>query len=312
MSRAPQGLADLVDRFISFLALERGLSKHTLTSYQSDLDQCAQYLFTHRQVKGWSQATPEDGVAWLKSAEHQGLEASSVARKRTALRVFSRFLRQEEVRLDLLSEACVAPKLRRRLPETLTPAEVVKMLEAASGGDGLGLRDRALLELFYSSGLRVSEIASLKVVQLHLNEGFVRVWGKGSKERVVPMGQRAIAALTRYLEVGRPRLQRAGVSGAEVFLSERGRGLSRQMLWVVVKRYAERAGLGRKVKPHLLRHSLATHLLSGGADLRAIQEMLGHASISTTQIYTAVDTQRLAEQHRRFHPRTARDDASPP
>jgi integrase/recombinase XerD len=177
-----------------------------------------------------------------------------------------------------------------------------KLLAAPTSGTPQGLRDRAILELFYSSGLRVSELAGLAMQQIDLQQGFVRVFGKGSKERVVPVGTRAAEAVTTYMMAGRPGLVRAK-TGSAVFLSERGQAISRKTIWALIKGYAQKAGLPKTVKPHLLRHSFATHLLAGGADLRAIQEMLGHADIGTTQIYTSVETSRLTDQHSRYHPR---------
>jgi integrase/recombinase XerD len=176
------------------------------------------------------------------------------------------------------------------------------LLASPSGADPASLRDRALLELFYSSGLRVSELGGLMLQQIDLDQGFLRVFGKGSKERVVPIGGRACSALANYLVSGRPHFVKAR-TGSQLFLSNRGAALSRITLWFIVKKHARRAGIAQNVKPHLLRHSFATHLLTGGADLRAIQEMLGHASIATTQIYTAVEPQRLLDQHAEFHPR---------
>jgi integrase/recombinase XerD len=180
--------------------------------------------------------------------------------------------------------------------------EVERLLAAPVGGDAHALRDRAILELFYSSGLRVSELAGLTLQQLDLDHGFVRVFGKGSKERVVPVGSKACEALLAYVSSGRRHFVRPR-TGSQLFLSERGSAISRKMLWVLIRRYARRAGITKAVKPHLLRHSFATHLLSGGADLRAIQEMLGHASIATTQIYTAVTPDRRIAEHERCHPR---------
>jgi integrase/recombinase XerD len=177
-----------------------------------------------------------------------------------------------------------------------------KLLAAPTGGDAYSIRDRAMLELFYSSGLRISELSGLSLQQVDLEHGFVRVFGKGSKERVVPMGEKALDAMRVYLTSGRSRLVKPR-TGSELFLSERGKAISRKTVWVIVKKYAARAGLSKAVKPHLLRHSFATHLLGGGADLRAIQEMLGHASIGTTQIYTAVENSRLLDQHAKHHPR---------
>jgi integrase/recombinase XerD len=190
----------------------------------------------------------------------------------------------------------------RKIPGTLTAAEVGRLLAAPGGGTAYALRDRALLELFYASGLRVSELAGLSLQQLDLDHGFLRVFGKGSKERVVPVGGKARDALAAYLDAGRKFFVKPK-TGSQLFLSERGTAISRKMLWVLIKKYAKLAGLTKPVKPHLLRHSFATHLLSGGADLRAIQEMLGHANISTTQIYTAVEDKRLVDQHTKFHPR---------
>jgi integrase/recombinase XerD len=177
-----------------------------------------------------------------------------------------------------------------------------RLLAAPVGRDAYALRDRAMLELFYSSGLRISELCGLTLQQVDLEHGFVRVLGKGAKERVVPLGGQARDAVVIYLASGRPRLLKPR-TGSELFISERGRAISRKTLWHIVKKHARRAGLARSVKPHLLRHSFATHLLGGGADLRAIQEMLGHASIGTTQIYTAVENSRLLDQHARHHPR---------
>jgi len=231
------------------------------------------------------------------------MTAASSARKLTALRVFARQLVREQFRPDDFTELISAPKLPRRIPGTLTETEMEKMLAAPVGGDAMAVRDRAILELFYSSGLRVSELSSLTIPQVNLEDSFLRVFGKGSKERVVPMGDKAREALRIYLDAARRSFVRTGKTGAEVFLSERGTAISRKTLWVMVRKYAKRAGLEKKVKPHLLRHSFATHLLGGGADLRAIQEMLGHANLGTTQIYTAVESKRLLDQHAKFHPR---------
>jgi integrase/recombinase XerD len=180
-----------------------------------------------------------------------------------------------------------------------------RLLAAPAGGDAYAVRDRAMLELFYSSGLRISELCALTLQQVDLENGFVRVFGKGSKERVVPLGGKARDAVQAYLVSARPTLVKPR-TGSELFISERGKAISRKTLWVIVKNSAKRAGLEKPVKPHLLRHSFATHLLGGGADLRAIQEMLGHASIGTTQIYTAVESSRLLDQHAKFHPRNKR------
>ena len=216
----------------------------------------------------------------------------------------ARFLVAEKVIRNDFTELISAPKLARHLPETLSPEEVEALLDAPSRHSAQGLRDRAFLELMYSSGLRVTELCQLTLQDLDLEEGFLRVEaGKRGKDRLVPVGGKAAEAIQRYLHNGRPSLVRPK-TGSALFLSNRGAALSRKTVWYWIKQYAERAGIKKPVKPHLLRHSFATHLLSNGADLRAIQEMLGHADIGTTEIYTRVDRQRLVEAHGRFPPRT--------
>ncbi len=300
-SRAPAAFVSDLEAFLGFLDLERGLSARTKQSYRSDLDQCAAFL-AKRGVQGWATVTGEDAGAWIRSLSENDYTVTSLARKLAALRGLARHLVREKVRDDVFTDLLAGPKLSRRLPGTLTAEEVEKLLQAPAGGDAYALRDRALLELFYSSGLRVSELAGLTLQQIDLEHGYLRVFGKGAKERVVPVGTKATDAIATWLASGRPHFVKPR-TGSQLFLSERGTGLSRVMLWMIVKKHARRAGITKNVKPHLLRHSFATHLLNGGADLRAIQEMLGHANIGTTQIYTAVETRRLLTQHTKFHPR---------
>jgi integrase/recombinase XerD len=297
----PPALANDLDGFIGFLDLERGLSRHTLSGYESDLRQCARFL-ARQGVRAWAEASPAQLTDWIYSLSEAAYAVSSLARKLTALRTFARYLVRERLCERDLTELLVGPRLVRKIPGTLTPAEVGRLLAAPAGGDAYALRDRAVLELFYASGLRVSELAALMLQQVDLDHGFVRVFGKGSKERVVPVGTKACDALARYFAAGRRYFVKPR-TGSQLFLSERGTAISRQMLWFLIKKYAKLAGITQPVKPHLLRHSFATHLLSGGADLRAIQEMLGHASIGTTQIYTAVAPDRRITEHARFHPR---------
>ena len=301
VSRGPAAFATDIDAYIAFLDLERGLSPHTRENYQSDLDQAAVFV-AGRGARDWRTATALQASEWLESLGKGRLAAASLARKLTALRTFARFLVRENIRVDDFTALLVGPKMARRLPETLSTQEIGRLLAAPSGGTPSALRDRALLELLYSSGLRVSELAGLTLQQVELEEGFLRVFGKGSKERVVPVGRRACDAVKAYLAAGRQHFVRPA-TGSQLFLSNRGLAFSRVMLWRIVSSHARRAGIAKPVKPHLLRHSFATHLLGGGADLRAIQEMLGHASISTTQIYTAVEGKRLLDQHARYHPR---------
>ena len=301
LSRAPAAFAGDIDGFIACRDLERGLSRHTRENYQRDLDQASTWL-ARQEVADWRTASPAQASEWLHSLSRADFAVASLARKLTALRVFARYLVREKLRVDDFTALLAGPKLGRRLPGTLSVDEVSRLLAAPGAGDPAALRDRALLELFYSSGLRVTELGGLMLQQIDLEQGFLRVFGKGSKERVVPIGGRACAAIATYLSAGRPHFVKPR-TGSQLFLSNRGGALSRITLWYIVKKHARRAGISQNVKPHLLRHSFATHLLSGGADLRAIQEMLGHASIATTQIYTAVEPQRLLDQHAKFHPR---------
>ncbi len=297
----PAELDDPIRDFGNALTLERGRSDRTLEAYESDLRQCAVFV-RRRGHHDWRTVPGAAVTEWLYSLDGDDYTVASLARKLSALRMFARHLVRERVRPDDFTELLQGPKLVRRVPGTLNADEVGRLLAAPTGGDPHGLRDRAMLELFYSSGLRVSELAGLTIQQVDLEAGFLRVFGKGAKERVVPVGGKACTALADYLTAGRPHFVKSK-TGSQLFLSERGTAISRQMLWVLVKKYAKAAGIEKSVKPHLLRHSFATHLLSGGADLRAIQEMLGHANIGTTQIYTAVEETRLTEQHARFHPR---------
>lgn len=303
-SRAPAAFAGDIESFLSYLQLDRGLSANTVAGYLNDLDQ-AGIFFARLGVDDWRRLSGAQAAEWLRSLTTEKYSAASLARKLTALRGLARHLVRERLREDDFTALLVAPKLPRRLPGALSPEEMGRLLAAAGGGDARSLRDRALLELFYSSGLRVSELAGLMLQQVDLDHGYIRVFGKGSKERVVPVGGKALDALTTYLGAGRQHFVRSK-TGSHFFLNKHGGPLSRVMLWKLVQKYAKGAGLTRKVKPHALRHSFATHLLTGGADLRAIQEMLGHASIATTQIYTAVEPARLLEQHTKFHPRNRR------
>jgi integrase/recombinase XerD len=300
-SRAPAAFVNDIEAFLSFISLERGLSKNTSAGYRRDLDQAAEF-FLKRGAHGWGTVTREQAAAWVHSLSSADYTVASLARKLSALRMLARFLIREKVRDDDFTALLSRPKPMRKMPSTLSESEITRLMASSTSNDPRGLRDRAMLELFYSSGLRVSELAALKLQQIDLQQGFLRVFGKGAKERVVPVGGKACEALETYLAAGRPHLVRPH-TGSHFFLNHRGRGLTRMALWMIVKAHAKRAGITKNVKPHALRHSFATHLLSGGADLRAIQEMLGHASISTTQIYTAVEPQRLLDHHAKFHPR---------
>ena len=300
-SQAPEKFLEPIEAFLAFISLERGLSLNTVAAYRRDLDQAAKYFARHGAAD-WRGVTRELAAAWVHSLSSARYTVASLARKLSALRMLARFLVREKIRDDDFSALLRGPKPQRKMPGTLSESEIARLMAAPTGGDPRALRDRALLELFYSSGLRVSELAALTLQQIDLQQGFLRVFGKGSKERVVPVGGKACDALATYLASGRPHLVKPR-TGSQFFLNKNGTGLSRVALWMIVKAQAKRAGLTKNVKPHALRHSFATHLLTGGADLRAIQEMLGHASISTTQIYTGVEPQRLVDHHAKFHPR---------
>ncbi|NDV63277.1 site-specific tyrosine recombinase XerD [Puniceicoccales bacterium CK1056] len=301
----PPALADGVDAFGVFIELEKGHSRHTVEGYQRDICQCAQFVATKCKRQIWESVKGEDISAWLQSLDDEDYSAASLARKLSALKHCARFLVAEKVIRDDFTELLSAPKLARHLPDTLSPEEVDALLEAPSRHSAQGLRDRAFLELMYSSGLRVSELCALTLQNLDLEEGFLRVEaGKRGKDRLTPVGGRAIEAIKAYLHTARPQLVRPK-TGSVVFLSNRGTALSRKTVWHWIKKYAQVAGIEKSVKPHGLRHSFATHLLSNGADLRAIQEMLGHADIGTTEIYTKVDRKQLISAHKRFHPRKA-------
>lgn len=302
VAEIPEAMRAAIEDYGNVLTLERGRSDHTLAGYESDLRQCAAWLAERKGVMDWGAVTPGLAMDWLYSLSGDEFAVASLARKLSALRGFARHLVREESRADDFTALLQGPKRVRRVPGMLSMAEVERLLAAPGGGDAFALRDRALLEVFYASGLRVSELAGLTLQQLDLENGYVRVFGKGAKERVVPVGGKAVEALRVYLGAGRPAFVKAK-TGSALFLSERGGPLSRKTLWFIVQKYAAKAGIARGVKPHQLRHSFASHLLGGGADLRAIQEMLGHANLATTQIYTAVEETRLVEQHARFHPR---------
>lgn len=299
----PAGFADGLDAFSIHIEMEKGHSLHTVEGYMRDLCQCAHFLATERRRSRWAQIEADDITAWLHSLDGEEYSPASLARKLSAIRHCARFLAGERVVPADFTELITGPRLTRHLPDTLEPSEVDALLEAPSRHSAHGLRDRAFLELMYSSGLRVSELCGLSLQDIDLDEGYLRVQaGKRGKDRLVPVGGRAITAIRTYLTQARPQLVK-GRTGSVLFLSSRGGALSRKTVWHWIKTYAEQAGISKPVKPHLLRHSFATHLLSNGADLRAIQEMLGHADIGTTEIYTRVESRHLVEAHQRFHPR---------
>lgn len=285
------------------MALALGLSANTREAYRRDLSDFAGYLRREGSDPDPLRATRRDIIGFMGRCRNRGLAATTVARRLMALRTFYGWLLGEGAIARNPAEAIRQPRMERRLPETLTEEQTSALIAAPEGDSPVAVRDRAMLELLYSCGLRASELVSLTLGDIDLPNAMLRCRGKGDKERLVPIGARAVASLTRYLQDARPALDKGRGSGF-LFLSTRSsRPLSRSKLWQIVHGAAVDAGIWGKVHPHTLRHCFASHLLSHGADIRAIQEMLGHADISTTQIYTHVDAARILDIHRRFHPR---------
>ncbi len=291
----------LLDQFLDYLALERGLSENTRQAYAADLTVFLAFL-RKRSVNSANAVKRQDVLDFLMNQKDRGISTNSISRRLVSIKVFFRYLQQESLLRANITEAMDSPKLWKVLPSTLTYKEVERLLAAPQDKQRLGLRDRALLETLYGTGLRVSELAQLKLSDLHFDAGYLLCMGKGRKERVVPVGDTARARLRQYLDELRPRLLK-GQDPGTVFLNHRGRPISRKGIWKLIKQYARTAGITKNVKPHTLRHSFASHLLANGAPLRVIQEMLGHADITTTQIYTHVDPSRLKSVHAQYHPR---------
>ena len=287
-----------IDAFLDALWMERGLSDNTLRAYRNDLVAFARWL--QAAGSGLLEAGTDDVQRWLGSRKHQS--ARSTARRLSSLRRFYQYqVREARLPRDP-TEGVAAPRLGRPLPRSLTEAEVESLLEAPDTGSDTGLRDRAMLEVLYATGLRVSELVNLRLDQINLRQGVVRVTGKGNKERLVPLGEEAVDWLQRYLRDARPAFFR-DLPDATLFPSRRSRPQTRQTFWYAIKRYALKAGIRKPLSPHVLRHAFATHLLNHGADLRVVQMLLGHSDISTTQIYTHIARERLKELHAQHHPR---------
>jgi integrase/recombinase XerD len=290
-----------LDLYLDYLTVERGLAPNTRASYSADLQKFLSYV-KDRGVSDWSLVRYSEVMGFLSQSQEQGLAPRSRARLLSALRGFFKFM----VRDGHLRESPVAnlasPRLRRQLPSVLSVAEVERILARPNPELPLGQRDAAMLEILYGTGLRVSELVALTLGRVNLEVGFLVVLGKGSKERIVPAGEAATEAVRSYLKESRPRLLKGRMTET-LFVTNRGGAMTRQGFWKLLKKYGREAGLKKKLTPHILRHSFATHLLERGADLRSVQMMLGHADISTTQLYTHVARERLREVHRKYHPR---------
>ena len=291
----------LLDEFLNHLTVEKGLSKNTIEAYSRDI--IKYFTFLEKTNVQPLKADSNHIVSFLSELKKNGISARSYTRNLVALRMFYKFLLKKGSISAMPTANIDMPKLAKRLPQSLSVEEVERLVEAPEAKKPLGLRDKAMLETLYATGMRVSELVSVKLNDLNLQTGYIVTYGKGSKERIVPIGETAIAYITGYINSARPVLLK-GRSSEHLFITARGKRLTRQTFWVIIKKYALLAGIPiNKAKPHTIRHSFATHLLERGADLRSIQTMLGHADISTTQIYTHVRAERLKSIHKKSHPR---------
>ncbi len=291
----------LLQSFLDYISLERGLSINTRKAYADDIRQFLDAL-TLKGITSPGQVGRKQILDHLMAMKARGMSTNSISRHLVSIKVFFRYLQQEGMLDRNVTDTMDSPRLWKILPDTLSEKEVELLLAAPDMRKPLGVRDRAMLELLYASGMRVSELANLQLANLHLEDGYIRVIGKGRKERVIPVGGESIRLLSRYLEEIRPLLCE-NPHEQTVFVSNREKGLCRQRLWQIIKTHTKNAGIMKNVTPHTLRHSFATHLLQNGAPLRVIQEMLGHADIATTQVYTHVNPERLKSIHQQFHPR---------
>jgi integrase/recombinase XerD len=293
---------DQIQDFLQYLVVERGLSRNTIESYKRDLTQYSHYLSKVDQLVSAEEISRNSIISYLHHLKDGGKASSTVARNIASIRSFHQFMLREKMSSHDPSVHIETPKADRKLPKVLSTEEVEALLEGPSGNDAFAQRDKAMLELLYATGMRVSELVDLNVSDAHLEMGFIMCRGKGNKERIIPLGKMAKNSVEKYLATGRHELGR-GKRPDALFLNHHGNRLSRQGFWKILKQLARKANIQKELTPHTLRHSFATHLLENGADLRAVQEMLGHADISTTQIYTHVTKTRLKDVYSAFHPR---------
>jgi len=291
----------LLDQFLHYIVVEKGLSKNTIDAYSHGLNRFLDYL-RKKGIQEISSVSKFDVRAFLLVLKKQGLSTKTVLRNLVAIRTLFQFLIREGILEANPIEELESPKIAKTLPEILTLKEVEQLLEQPNPQTPMGIRDRAMLEVLYATGMRVSELTQLPMNQVNLEGGYVLVFGKGSKERIIPLGSEAMKWVAFYLKAAREKLAKRKESPF-LFINRMGSGMSRQQVWKTIKTYGRRAGIQKRITPHLLRHSFASHLLEGGADLRSVQMMLGHVDISTTQIYTHVTGERLKKIHQRYHPR---------
>ncbi|MBU8879195.1 site-specific tyrosine recombinase XerD [Bacillus sp. FJAT-29790] len=296
-------MEDELKDFTHYLIVEKGLAKNTIVSYERDLKNYVKYLKTVENIQALNDVQRVQIIHFLGFLKEQGKSSKTLARHVASIRAFHQFLLREKATSQDPSVHIESPQLERTLPKVLNMQEVETLLDSPIIQDHYGYRDKAMLELLYATGIRVSELIGLDMGDVHLTMGFVRCIGKGNKERIIPIGKSATRALDRYLQEGRSQFVSKNHKDEALFLNHHGKRLSRQGFWKILKRLAKEAGIEKELTPHTLRHSFATHLLENGADLRAVQEMLGHADISTTQIYTHVTKTRLKDVYSQFHPR---------
>jgi len=294
-------MRELIDSFLDYLSVERGLANNTIISYREDLNSYMDFL-AGCHIEALSKINKNDITDFMMRQKDRGIASNSIARRLAAIRMFHRFLTRERILKADPTSLIDSPKLWKKIPDALSLNEVEALIAQPNIRLTQGIRDKAILETLYATGMRVSEAVNLRLDGVNLDIGFLRCIGKGNKERVIPLGQKAILSIKRYLESARPKL--LGKKQSEfLFISRLGKKISRQSFWKLVKKYAKGAAIKKPIRPHILRHSFATHLLERGADLRSVQEMLGHSNISTTQIYTHINKDRLKTIHKTFHPR---------
>lgn len=296
-------MKEYLKHFLHYLAVERGLARNTLEAYERDLTSFLEYMSDKQGITTLDQVDRVHIVNYLMFLRESGRASSTVARTMTSIRSFFKFLVREQILAADPSIYMDTPKTDKKLPKVMNLEEVERLLDAPQVKEPAGIRDKAMLELLYASGIRVSELVSLNVGDLNLGMGFVRCIGKGSKERIIPLGRIALDWLDRYIQTARSKLLKGRLSEQALFVNRNGGRMTRQGFWKIIKQYGKEANIDKDITPHMLRHSFATHLLENGADLRAVQEMLGHSDISTTQIYTHVTKLRMKDVYNRTHPR---------
>jgi len=289
-------MRDLIDNFLNYLSVEKNLSKNTIISYARDLNSYISFLEA-KKINSLNNTKREDITNFMLSRKEKGISTNSIIRNLAAIKSFYRFLLREGKISSDPTDMLESPKIYKHIPESLTISEVQRLIDQPKIRDKIGIRDKAILETMYAAGLRCSEVINLKIEDVDLDIGYLRCLGKGSKQRIIPIGKKAVQAIRKYLEKVRKD------NSPYLFLNRRHNKLSRQSIWKIIKKYAKAAKINSEVKPHTLRHSFATHLLQRGADLRFVQELLGHSDISTTQIYTHIDKDRLKAIHKKYHPR---------